>query len=91
MFLPVFLFDMMLRIIEHRTETSEDLRWGKKLHPLRREYPTARTLGLLLYTPCSSTRLHRRPGFRRGQRLRCCLQPRTCYATPLAPRPHRGP
>jgi hypothetical protein len=52
------------------------------LHPLRREYPTALNLGLLLYMPCSSTRLHKRPGLRQGQRLRRCLQPGSCYATP---------
>jgi hypothetical protein len=52
------------------------------LHPLRREYTTALTLGLLLYTPCSNTRLRKRPGLRQGQRLRRCLQPGSYYATP---------
>jgi hypothetical protein len=62
----VFLSGMMVRIIEHRTKRQKILRWSKKLHPLRHEYPTALTLGLLLYTSCSSTRLRKRPGLRQG-------------------------
>jgi hypothetical protein len=52
------------------------------LHPPCHECPTAPTLGLLPCTPCSSTRQHRRPGLRRGQRLRHCLRPESCYTTP---------
>jgi hypothetical protein len=44
-------------------------RWSKKLCPLRRGYPTAPSLGLLLYTPCNSTRLRKCPGLHRGQHL----------------------
>jgi hypothetical protein len=40
------------------------------------------TLGLLPCTPYSSTRQRRRPGLRRGQRLRRCLRPESWYATP---------
>jgi hypothetical protein len=52
------------------------------LHPPRREYPTSLSLGLLLYTSCSSTRQHRSPGLHQEQRLWRCLPLGSCYATP---------
>jgi hypothetical protein len=81
-FLLVFSLSMMVRIIEHRAKTSEDFVMEQEVHPPHHECPTAPTLGLLSCTPCSSTRQRRRPGLRRGQRLRRCLQPESCYATP---------
>jgi hypothetical protein len=68
-FLLVFLLSMMVQIVEHRADTSEDSWWRKKLHPPRHEYPAARWLGLLLCTLRGSTRLHRHLGLRQGQSI----------------------
>jgi hypothetical protein len=55
-------------------------RGGMRRYRLRRN--SRPTLGLLPCTPYSSTRQCRRPRLHRGQRLRCCLRPESCYATP---------
>jgi hypothetical protein len=56
--------------------------WSRRWHPPRHECPTALTLGLLSCMSCSSTRQRRRPRLRWEQRLRRCLRPESCYATP---------
>ena len=64
---------------------AERIRWVKGVPE-----QALRLVQLLLCTLCGSTIPRKRPG-RQWLRLGPCLQPGSCYATLLAPRPRRGP
>jgi hypothetical protein len=82
---------MMVQIVEHRAETSEDFLVEEEAASSTPRVSTTLRLGLLLCMQRGSTRLHRRPGLQQGQRLGHCQQPESCCAILLAPQPRRGP
>ena len=89
-FFLVFLLDTMVHIVEHHDFMPEDFPVEEEARLPHHGPPTALRLVLLLCTLRGSTLLRRHPE-RQGLRLGPCLQPGSCYATLLAPRPRRGP
>jgi hypothetical protein len=90
-FLPVFLFGMMVRIIEHRTETSEDFMMEQEVAssaprvPDRLESGTAAIHAVQQHTPAQASRTLSRAA------PTVLSAARELLRHPLAPRPHRGP
>jgi hypothetical protein len=90
-FLPVFLFGLMVRIIEHRTETSEDFAMEQEVAssaprvPDRPESGTAAVHAVQQHTPAQASRTPSRAA------LTALSAARELLRHPLAPQPHRGP
>jgi hypothetical protein len=89
--LLVFLFDMMVRIIEHRTETLEDFAMEQEVAssaprvPDRPDSGTTAVHAVQQHTPPQASRTPSRAAPTALSAARELLR------HPLAPRPHRGP
>jgi hypothetical protein len=90
-FLPVFLFGMMVRIIEHRTELSEDFAMEQEVAssaPRVPDHPDSETAVVHVVQQHTPAQASRTPSRAAPTALSAA---RELLRHPLAPRPHRGP